>query len=386
MNGLTVRIVMICTLIIPFILLQLPKIHAETSPPQVSAHAAAMIDVNSGRILYEKNADEEKSIASITKIMTAIIAIEHGDLEDRVSISANAAGMEGSSVYLRAGEKMKLHHLLYGLMLRSGNDTAVAIAEHIGGSVPGFAMLMNEKARYLGMTHTHFVNPHGLDDEEHYSSARDMAVLTAYALQNDTFQEIVASKVAQVPNPSEKWDHKWYNKNKMLQMYAGADGVKTGYTSRAHRTLVSSATRGGQQLVTVTLNASDDWNDSIALLNYGFSRYKERVIVEENETIDHPSMNDRDGQKLTIGPEYAFTYPLSEEEQATLHKQVNIAEELPSELTTGKRVGEISISLEDKPIGTVPLITKSRQTGADYSNVWQIWSELISPVWSETAQ
>lgn len=161
----------------------------EIQPLHISAQGAALIDVKSGRILFEKNGDQKMRIASLTKIMTAIVAIENGNLEDMVTTSDNAYGTEGSSIYLKRGEQLTLEDMLYGLMLRSGNDAAVAIAEHIGGSVEGFAFLMNEKAKILGMNHTHFVNPHGLDDKEHYSTPKDMAILTAYALKNSTFKK-----------------------------------------------------------------------------------------------------------------------------------------------------------------------------------------------------
>ncbi|KPV55216.1 peptidase M15, partial [Paenibacillus sp. A3] len=211
------------------------------------AQAAALIDVASGRLLYSSRGDKPMRIASLTKIMTAIVAIEHGRLSDRAKVSKNAFGKEGSSIYLRLNEEMNLKDLLYGLMLRSGNDAAITIAEHVGGSVEGFAFLMNEKAKVVGMTNSSFKNPSGLDEQGHYSTANDMAKLTAYALKNPVFQEIVKTKVKKVPNPNESWDYSWVNKNKMLSLYDGADGVKTGYTKLAKRCLVSSATRGGQQ-------------------------------------------------------------------------------------------------------------------------------------------
>lgn len=345
--------------------------------PDVSAQAAILMDVASGRVLYEKNADEKKPIASITKIMTAIIAIEHGHLDDMVTISREAARMEGSSIYLKEGEKMKLHHLLYGLMLRSGNDAAVAIAEHIGGSVEGFAVLMNEKAQYLGMTNSHFVNPSGLDAKDHYSTARDMAKLTVYALRNDVFKAIVATKAIQVPNPGEKWDRKWYNKNKMLHFYAGADGVKTGYTSRAKRTLVSSATRNGQQLLTVTLNAPDDWNDSTALLDYGFNVFPSRTVVPKGKVLKTVTV---DEQPFNIVAEQTFSYPLSEEERRQLEQKMK-TDIKKHEMAEGRTVGRAVVYLNDKAIGSVPLTVKKsrKETGA----ILKEWLNLMTPVWNE---
>lgn len=177
----------------------LPPISANPSKLYTNAKASALIDVESGRVLYSSDGDTPMRIASLTKIMTAIVAIDHGKLTDMVKTSKRAVGKEGSSIYLQLGEEMSLHHMLYGLMLRSGNDAATAIAEHVGGSEEGFVHLMNEKATFLGLKHTQFKNPHGLDDDEHYSTANDLAKLTAYALKNDVFAEIVSTRVKKCP-------------------------------------------------------------------------------------------------------------------------------------------------------------------------------------------
>jgi serine-type D-Ala-D-Ala carboxypeptidase (penicillin-binding protein 5/6) len=247
-------------------------------PPDLapSAYAAILMDANSGRVLYEKEADKKLLIASITKIMTAILAIKKkkGKLTDLVTIGPNAVGVEGSSIYLKVGQKIPLRSLLYGLMLRSGNDAAVAIAEYIAGSVPKFADMMNQKAKELGMTHSHFMNPTGLDQPGHYSSARDMAKLTAYAMRDGDFRKIVSTKVITVPWPGEAGGRTFRNKNKLLTLYPYANGVKTGFTKKARRTLVSAARRDGVQLIAVTLNDPNDWNDAINMFKYGFKQHK----------------------------------------------------------------------------------------------------------------
>ena len=223
------------------------------------------MEQQSGRILYEKEAHEVRRIASITKIMTAILAIESGKLNDSVKVTENAVRAEGSSIYLKPGETIKLEDLVYGMMLRSGNDAAAAIAEHVGGSLEGFVYLMNQKASEIGMDQTHFANPHGLDDhEDHYSTAYDMALLTRYAMSNDTYKQISGTKVHRAPNPTENWDRVWKNKNRLLtELYDYTTGGKTGYTKRAKRTLVTTATKGDLNLIAVTLNGPDDWNDHI---------------------------------------------------------------------------------------------------------------------------
>ncbi len=332
---------------------------AEEAAPEISAEAAALIDVSSGRILYGKEADKRMRIASITKIMTAIIAIEKGDLQKKVTISKQAEGVEGSSIYLKAGEQIPLEHLLYGLMLRSGNDAAVAIAEEVGGSVEGFVYLMNEKAAYLGLQRTQFANPHGLDDDEHYSTASDFAKLSAYAMKNPTFQEIVRAQVKTVPWPGEEWHRKWYNKNKMLRIYPGADGVKTGFTKRSGRTLVSSATRNGQQLATVTLNASDDWNDSMALLNYGFRQFPQTRVVKKGEVVD--SITTSEGKGFHVVAAEDFLYPLMRKEKSKLKQEKMFTYPKAAIEEAGQQVGTLRIRLEGEPIGTVPLVTVEKK-------------------------
>jgi len=317
--------------------------------PSVSTHAesAALIDVSSGRILYSSQGDKSMRIASLTKIMTAIVAIEHGKLSDQVTISRNAAGKEGSSIYLKLGEEMSLQHLLYGMMLRSGNDAATAIAEHVGGSVEGFAYMMNEKARLIGMEHSSFKNPSGLDEEGHYSTANDMAKLTAYALRNPVFREIVKTKVKKAPNPNETWDYTWMNKNKMLNLYDGADGVKTGYTKIAKRCLVSSATRNGQQLAVVTLNDPDDWADHTKLLDYGFKNFPLHPLVNKGDVID--------GTSYVAG--ISFGYPALESEKNQFTSQIQMNDPASANYRLGE-VGAVHYMLSGKPIGSVPLFMK----------------------------
>ncbi|ADG06517.1 D-alanyl-D-alanine carboxypeptidase family protein [Kyrpidia tusciae] len=240
----------------------------------ISAQGAAVVDVGSGRVLYEKNGDQMMPIASLTKIVTGWLAVESGRLDERVTISANAARKEGSSVYLRAGETYTLRDLVYAMMLRSGNDAATAVAEHLAGSEARFAALMNAKAREMGLRHVHFANPHGLDAPGHGASAVDLARMTAKALQNPEFAAVVRTKYHRMPWPGEAWDRVMRNKNKMLWRYPGADGVKTGYTKRAGRCLASSATRDGHQVVVVVLKDPDDWADTARLFDHVFQTYE----------------------------------------------------------------------------------------------------------------
>lgn len=333
-----IQYIIILALVIPLWGMAEGPIHAA---PSTNAQAAALIDVESGRILFSARGDEELPIASLTKIMTAIVAIEHGTLSDRVKVSKRAYGKEGSSIYLHLGEEMSLENLLYGLMLRSGNDAATAIAEHVGGSEEGFVLLMNKKAEMLGLEHSQFQNPHGLDANGHYSSANDLAKLTAYAMHNPVFKEIVRTPSRTAPNPNDPWDYKWDNKNKMLRLYEGADGVKTGYTKIARRCLVSSATRNDQQLVAVTINDGDDWNDHRKLLDYGFEQYPQQTLIKAGQAVQK-------GLKAGI----TFSYPLSAEEAKMV--EFRLKEQVSSSRLFGYR-GKILIRLGDQEIGVVPV-------------------------------
>ncbi|MDF2720540.1 MAG: peptidase [Paenibacillus sp.] len=313
-----------------------------------NAESAALIDVASGRLIVSKNGDKQMRIASLTKIMTAIVAIEYGKLSDQVVVSGKAAGKEGSSIYLKAGEQMSLENMLYGLMLRSGNDAATAIAEHVGGSLEGFVHLMNEKAAQIGMAHSQFKNPSGLDEEGHYSTANDMAALTAYALRNTVFRTIVKTKTKSAPNPNESWDYRWTNKNKMLSIYDGADGVKTGYTKLAKRCLVSSATQNGQQLAVVTLNDPDDWLDHRKLLDYGFRNFPLDYVVQKGDKIEQ--------MPIVVGRSFAF--PLQEEERGTVRKEAVLLDPASTAYKLGER-GTLKFTLDGKLIGSVPLYAEN---------------------------
>ncbi|MBP3950530.1 D-alanyl-D-alanine carboxypeptidase family protein [Bacillus suaedae] len=321
----------------------------------VSAQGAILMEQESGRILFAKNADQPMRIASITKIMTALLAIESGKMDEMVEISTRAEGTEGSSIYLRAGEKMKLEDLVYGLMLRSGNDSAVAIAEHVGGSLEGFVYMMNEKAKQLGMLNTMFQNPHGLDDhEDHFSTAHDMALLTQYAMNYEDYQTIVSTKSHRVEGDQTRV---WGNKNRLLtELYKYSTGGKTGYTKRAKRTLVSTASKEGNDYIVVTLNAPSDWHDHMNLFNWAFETYKVETLVEQG-IIDN--IEDEYYKDHVYAP-YAFDYPLSAAERKALKVEMSLYEPPTSEraddFVPPQPVGKVELKVYDDVIGEVPLL------------------------------
>lgn len=254
---------------------------AEPYTLNLSAECAILIDADSNEVLFEKNSEMQRGMASTTKIMTALVAAEYGELNKTVTVSESAVGIEGSSIYLYAGEQFTLLELLYALMLRSANDAAAAIAIEIGGSIEGFANIMNEKALSMGLEHTHFTNPHGLYDKDHYTSAYDLALISSELLKNETLKGIVSTKKITIPlYESSDNSRLLVNHNKMLKLYDGAIGVKTGFTKATGRCLVSAAERNGLTLIAVTLNAPDDWNDHTRLLDFGFSQYESVKIAD----------------------------------------------------------------------------------------------------------
>ena len=246
--------------------------------PSISAKSAVLIDADSGRILFEKNADERMGMASTTKLMTALVALELAHSEDIISVPAEAVGVEGSSIYLVEGETLTLEELLYALLLSSANDAAVAIAVSLAGSVESFADKMNDHAQALGLRNTHFSNPHGLYDEEHYTTAAELGLIAAEALRHETVRRIVSTKKATIPHNGIPDTRLLVNHNKMLTYYDGAIGMKTGFTKRTGRCLVSAATRDGMTLIAVTLNAPDDWHDHTSLLDFGFENFERKIF------------------------------------------------------------------------------------------------------------
>ncbi len=280
------------------ILLSLALIFAVKIPARaelaVSAKAAILMHADSGRVLYEKNADEHMLIASTTKIMTAIVMLEHCELDDLVEVDSRSAGIEGSSMYLKAGESYTVEDLLYGLLLVSGNDAASALALHVADSMEEFAELMNAKAAELGMTESSFKNAHGLDEEGHYSTARDMAKLAAYCMGNEDFARI-AGTVSHTVGEQTLVNH-----NRLLREYDGCLGLKTGYTMAAGRTLVTCAERDGARYVCVTLNDPDDWDDHKALYDWAFANYSFAEVIPAGLSYEVPLIS---GAEMTAPAE-----------------------------------------------------------------------------------
>lgn len=325
--------------------------------PEVSAHSVIVTEKNTGRVLYEKNAEQRMPMASTTKIMTAIAALESEiPLDDLIEISAQAANVEGSSMYLKAGEKLTMRELLYGLMLSSGNDAAVAVAEAVSGTQEEFVKLMNEKAMKIGAKNTHFTNPNGLPDDGHYSTASDMAKLTSYALSNSTFAEIVSTQVFKIEGPEKAYPRTLTNHNKLLKMYDGCKGVKTGFTKAAGRCLVSAAEREGMTLICVTLNAPDDWNDHMQLFDYAFENYKYKKIISCDIPICTAYVNGAINTEVDVYSGCDIHFPLEEHEGYSVETEIYPG--LSAPLKDGEQVGRLIIEMTGRK-AEIPLIVRN---------------------------
>lgn len=309
-----------------------------------SARSAILMDMDSNRILYEENIHEKRSVASISKIMTAVVAIESGKLDNKVVIGDEINSSYGSGIYIKVGEEMTLRDLVYGLMLRSGNDAALAIAKYVGGTVEDFVKMMNQKAKEIGMSNTEFHNPSGLDREEgNYSTAYDMAILTSFAMKLEDYKTITSTKKYTLT--TNKNVYSWINKNKLLSIYKYTTGGKTGFTEIAKRTLVSTATKDNTNLVVVTLNDGNDWQDHQKLFEYGFSNYTNLKILEKgNITIYDDDYYD--DYKLYVKND--FYYLLSNSEEGNLIFKYEL--EKIRNIKNGNKVGILKIYLGDKKI------------------------------------
>ncbi len=322
-----------------------------------SGKAMCLIEAQTGRILAEKNSYAKLAMASTTKIMTAITAIEHcEDLDEVFEVSDKAIGVEGTSLYLRKGEKHSLRDLLYGLMLVSGNDASVAIGERVGGTVEHFVDLMNFTAYKIGVKNTHFENTHGLDEKGHYTCAYDLAKITAYALNNPVFKEIVSTQNKKIVNADGKVRY-LCNKNKLLRTFNGAIGVKTGFTDDAGRCLVSAAERDGMRLVCVVLNCGPMFEESSAILDWGFNNFKLYNLVENVHFDNIINVSEGEKQNARVGNYETYFYPLKEGELDKIKVDVVLTKNVIAPLQKNSQVGEYKIFFDNNLLFSGKIVT-----------------------------
>jgi D-alanyl-D-alanine carboxypeptidase (penicillin-binding protein 5/6) len=355
----------------------MPAYAAEIVPPRISADAAIVMDVTTGTILFEKNARRLMAPASTTKILTAIVALERGNLQDLVTVSRHAAYTEGSSVHLSPGEKLSLDDLLVGLLLRSGNDSAVAIAEHVAGTEQKFAELCNIRAKEIGAQHTTFRNPHGLTAPGHLTTACDLAILARHALLTlPRFAEIVSAREDTIDWDGRPYDRQLRNTNKLLWMFAGADGVKTGTTKVAGQCLVSSATRNGQQIVAVVLHSGSRWADSTQLLQYGFDNFKLVHYADKDTVLQSlPVLNGMQGcVDAVIAENVTFVIPAAK--SGLLRVDYDVPAYIEAPVYNGQKIGEIIISLQDHTVKVIDIT--AGQEVLEHTAVRAVSHQLLS--------
>jgi len=340
------------------LLLWLPTQMATSAPPKMNAESAILIDAKTGTILYEKNSHARSAPASTTKVLTAIIAIESGHLDDEVTVSLRAAGTAGSSMHLNPGQRISLRELVTGLLLRSGNDAAVAIAEHLAGSVENFVSIMNHKAELLDALDSHFANPHGLTVANHYSTAFDLAWIAKYALTNPIFATIVNTRETNIDwldRRGKEHDQNLRNTNKLLWLLEEVDGVKTGTTSQAGPCLISSATRGNQQLIAVVLHDHSRWNDSMHLLNFGFTTYDLYEYANKDDILcaipiekGLSSMVD-----AIVNSQASLVVKTADYDSITV--SIDLPEKIKAPVYQGQKIGELVFFVREQAVKTVDL-------------------------------
>ena len=353
--------------------------------PKVNAISSVIADGDTGRILWGKNENKPMAMASTTKIMTALIALENIDITKEITISKNATLATPVKMYLSAGEKLTVEQLLYAMMLQSYNDAAVAISEAVGGSVESFCAMMNEKAKEIGCTNTYFETPNGLDKGNHHSTAADMSKIGVYALKNQKLMKIMNTR--NYTFKSSKTTYSFANKNRLLNEYNGAIGMKTGFTGKAGHCFVGAATRGDITLVSVVLASGwgtvgkvQKWKDTKVLLNYGFNNYKKYSIIKGDEIMTVP-IEKSEKQSLNLKYENIFNILLSDDEKAN----INIKNEIPQKVTAPINYGDVmgigKIYTGSKLLGEIRIIASENieKTGVDYNlkKLIHRWLELI---------
>lgn len=325
-----------------------------TGPPAISAKNAIVIEQVTGKVLYEKNARQKAYPASITKIITALLAIESGELNKKITVPGSAVGAEGSSIYLAAGERMTMADLVYGLMLRSGNDAALAISTVVAPSTQEFVNKMNERAKQIGAMDTNFINPNGLFDDNHYTTAYDMAIIAREAMKNPNFREVAGAKSWTAQRGEGKYNY-FYNKNKVVFDYPGGTGIKIGYTIKSGRTLVASAERQGMEVICVVMGAPDWFSDSYKLMDYAFEMFQLNSVFQGQERLKAIPVSDGSKGYVFVGPKDTIMLPTFKGEDMKLEIIYRLPTMASPPLKRWQEAGTIELYTEGKLVSTHPM-------------------------------
>ena len=358
-----------------------PLLPARAEEISTSARACVVIDQRSGRILLSHNADTPLPMASTTKVMTALLAIERGNLDDPVTAGRNAFGVPGTSIYLSQGETLTLEQLLYGLMLASGNDAAVAIAEHIGGTVEDFCRLMTARAAELGCTGTVFLTPHGLPCKGHCTTAHDLALIAREAMTHDIFRQIVSTTRAKIPWDGRDYDRVLNNKNRLLTTYEGATGIKTGYTRKAGRCLVFGAEREGMAVIGVVLNCPDWFGEAARLMDEAFARWDAMTLLSAGEHLRTIPVEGSGGD--TVDAVLTADLTALVPENALPQVEIDLPSSVAAPVHTGDALGTVRMVCQGETLCEVTLVAAANVRRDDFparwESYWQNWFLLRRP-------
>lgn len=368
--------IMILSIMIPFM-----RVYGEV--PEVTAPSAILIDAETGKVLYEKNADEKRYPASTTKIMTGLLAVEYGKMDETVTVGTNPPLVEigSSQIYLVPGEQLTMEQLLYALMLESANDAAVAIAEHISGTVEEFARLMNSRAKELGASSTNFVNPNGLHDDNHYTTARDLSLLAKHAMTLQKFRDVVKEVKYTIPKTNKQEERNYItNSNKLIWKiydqfrYEYATGIKTGYTTKAKQCLVGSAKKEDLELISVVMGAEGQnvYKDTVALFEYGFENFQKVDILKKDQIVTTVSVNNGE-EKINLLAAEDYSMVLSESEREYLRTEIETRAELKEPIRKNEVLGEIIIYADEKEVKRIELLSSVEIEAPKKSGYRWLW-------------
>ncbi|WP_196603121.1 D-alanyl-D-alanine carboxypeptidase family protein [Pectinatus frisingensis] len=353
----------------------------------LTAKSAILIEASTGRVIFEKNADAREYPASMTKILTAILSLEMSSPDDIVHIADEAADVDGSSLYLEKGDIMRMDELRQGMMLVSGNDAAVAIADAISGNTTAFAAVMNQKAQQIGAINSHFANPNGLPDPNHYSTARDMAKIAQYAYRNKEFRKIVTVQEQEIhwltPNKKMVFD----NTNHLLWDYPGANGIKTGYTDEAGGCLTASATRNGVTLIAVVMHTDDGeerFTETRQLLDYGFKKVRSHSAYKKADLKRSIHVHDGQVAQINITPANDIYYPLINDEDSSAYSvKLDIPKYVNAPIKTGDKVGTVDILYNNQKVGEVPMLAdRSSNRGFSFKSLYYVLYDSITDLFT----
>jgi len=350
----------------------IPCQQVNAEPPYIIGSSGILIDSESGQVLYVKEDNKRMYPASTTKVLTAIIAIENSSLDEIVLIPLEACDAEGSSIGLQEGELITMEDLLYALMLNSGNDAAIAIAVHVGGSVEEFVKMMNSKASELGALNSNFTNPNGLPDENHYSSAYDLSAIAKYAMRNEAFREIVSTQTKVINRTYPDAQVNLSNSSRLFSRYAGTIGVKTGYTDAAGQCLIAATVRDDRELISVVLSSEGTgiYDDTIALMEYGYNQFNKTLLIEEGVFVTHIPVIFGKPEYVEVVAGKSASYNISTENSQTVDRTLILFDSIKSPISAGEKLGDLYFENEGIVIGRVDLLAK-QDIGRNWLSYWR---------------